>query len=219
VFRQNAAGTLDAPAVYESDEIPSAVEVGDLNGDGRADVAVGHDGWERVGVYLQRTDGTLGPETLTTVPYGNYASEAITIGDVTSDGRPDIVVAPHQTRLNVLRQLGPGPAVGELAFIRDHAPADFSLNIATTVNATVKFARAMDPATFSSATVVLLNGKTGVSVGITRSYNATTHVLTLDPTATLLKDTPYIVSVNTGVKDVNGVAMSSLYRYRFKTAA
>ncbi|MEX2457941.1 MAG: S8 family serine peptidase [Actinomycetota bacterium] len=123
--------------------------------------------------------------------------------------------APYTLSVSTSTTVLPPLPLGEVAFVRDHSPADFVLNVGTAASPTVEFARDMDAATFTTSTVQLLNGKTGLPIAITRSYNATTHVLTLDPTAALLKNTPYIVSTD-GVMDVDGEAMG-LYRYRFKT--
>jgi len=68
-----------------------AIVSGDLNGDGKADVATanGLDS-SMLSVLLNRGDGSFGPPR----DYATEADpEALTIGDLDGDGRPDVVVA------------------------------------------------------------------------------------------------------------------------------
>jgi hypothetical protein len=66
------------------------VRLVDVDGDGRTDAVVAH-GDGSVGLYLQNADGTLGAED----PYpvaGSSASTALAVGDLTGDGRLDVIV-------------------------------------------------------------------------------------------------------------------------------
>ena len=121
VLAQGPAGTLGPPTVLPSYDIPEAVRVHDLDGDGRRDVVVLHGGWSRAGVYRQALDGTLGEESLIRIPYAShYHSQGLAVGDVDSDGRPDLAIADYNNGLVMLRQTdppapspeppGPGPA-------------------------------------------------------------------------------------------------------------
>ena len=51
VFAQTGDGLLATPVAYDSYDIPTPVEVADLDRDGRADVVTLHSGWLRAGVY------------------------------------------------------------------------------------------------------------------------------------------------------------------------
>lgn len=109
VFAQNAAGTLDTPVPYTSYDIPEPVEVADVDLDGLEDVVTLHGGWSRAGVYVQ-TGGRLASEDLYTVPYAShYGPHGLAVGDVSSDGRPDVVVADYNHGLVVLPSNGPPP--------------------------------------------------------------------------------------------------------------
>jgi alpha-tubulin suppressor-like RCC1 family protein/outer membrane protein assembly factor BamB len=108
VLPQRLDHGLGPAAVYDSYDIPGPVEVGDLNGDGRADVVTLHEAWAKVGVYLQDTDGTLTTERLFPAPYGQHTKKALDIGDVTGDGRADVVWA-EGGGLVVLAALAPLP--------------------------------------------------------------------------------------------------------------
>jgi hypothetical protein len=103
VFPQ-AGGRLGDPVVYSSYDTPDAVAVADMNGDGLGDVVTLHGGWNRAGVYLQEA-GALGAENLFPIPYATwYDPKGLDIGDINSDGKPDIVVADSNSGLVVLRQ-------------------------------------------------------------------------------------------------------------------
>lgn len=107
VLAQRADHTL-APAVsYDGYDIPRSVESADVNGDGRLDVVTIHGVWNRAGVFLQNDDGTLTSERLFAIPYVDPADKGMAVGDVTGDGRPDIVFV--QGKVYVLPALAPLP--------------------------------------------------------------------------------------------------------------
>jgi hypothetical protein len=93
VMLQGIDGKLGPMSEFESYDAASQVELADVNGDGRRDVVVGHSGWYAVGVYLQQADGSLGAEARYPANYGVRNPGAMAVGDVTGDGRPDILVA------------------------------------------------------------------------------------------------------------------------------
>ena len=172
VFEQAADGTLSAPVSYptSSTASPESIAIGDLTGDGRADVVVGLAA-EGVQVFPQLLIGGLGQPTTTpslngqkirlgrldadadldvaaigwgtrtvtvflndgaggltsSVDYpadGGYGD--LEIGDVSGDGRDDLVLTSGQSSapdISVLRQLadgGFGPAT-------EHRPAEFAV--------------------------------------------------------------------------------------------
>jgi hypothetical protein len=103
VLAQAADGTLAAPVAYPSYDIPEPVEVADLDGDARPEVVTLHGGWMRAGVYGGLSSGTLATETLYPIPYASqYNAQGLAIGDVTGDGRPDIVAADYNYGLILL---------------------------------------------------------------------------------------------------------------------
>ncbi|MET0334630.1 MAG: FG-GAP-like repeat-containing protein [Rhizobacter sp.] len=100
VFYQRADGTLAPPVSRASLDYPGALAVADLNGDGRLDVVVAHDGWRSVGVYLQGVDGVLGEEERYEGTDGSGNLQGVAVGDVNGDGRPDIAQAGLSLMVN-----------------------------------------------------------------------------------------------------------------------
>jgi hypothetical protein len=99
VLISNTSGTLDAAVSYASGgRYPSSVAIGDVNGDGRADVVVGN--LSSVCVLSGNVGGTLDAA----VPYssGGIGRSSVAIGDVNGDGRPDVVVAQNDNTVSVL---------------------------------------------------------------------------------------------------------------------
>ena len=83
-----------------------------MNGDGEADVLVAHGGWNALGVYLQ-TAGVLGSEMLEPIPYAShYNPHGLAVGDIDSDGRPDVVLADYNNGLVILRHAHPPTITG-----------------------------------------------------------------------------------------------------------
>ena len=101
-------GTLGTPRVRASYDIPGAMEVADVTGDGRSDLVVVHDGWNAVGVH-DSTPGTDPSETRYPVPYASsYDAKALAIGDISGDGRADVALADYNNGLVLLRSASSG---------------------------------------------------------------------------------------------------------------
>lgn len=87
------------------------------------------------------------------------------------------------------------------------------VSITTTVTAT--FSEAMDASTINTSTFILVNGGSPVSGTVTYADAGTTATFT--PSGNLNHATTYTATVNTGVKDLAGIAMASDYSWTFAT--
>lgn len=106
VFAQSSAGTLDPASSLTSYDIPEPVQVHDVNGDGLDDVLVLHGGWVKMGVYLQKPDGTLAAEELYPIPNAShYNPHGLAIGDYDGDGKPDVAIADYNYGLVLLKNV------------------------------------------------------------------------------------------------------------------
>jgi hypothetical protein len=93
VYYQRSDGTLAPPVTLTSLDYPGAIEIADLNQDGRLDAVVAHDGWSTVGVYSQAADGSLQAEQRFAGTDGSANPHGLAVGDLNGDGRPDIAQA------------------------------------------------------------------------------------------------------------------------------
>lgn len=106
IFTQTTGGLLSGPTTLASYDIPETVEVVDLDGDKREDVATLHGGWNRIGLYMQGAAG-LGAEVLYPIPYAShYGPQALAVGDFTSDGCADVAIADYNSGLVTLHGSG-----------------------------------------------------------------------------------------------------------------
>lgn len=109
-FAGTETGTLDAPYSFSSNDIPEPIDVADIDLDGDADIVTLHGGWNKAGVYRQQPGGSMGYEELYPIPYAShYEPHGLAVGDISSDGSPDVVLADYNNGLVVLRNNLPNP--------------------------------------------------------------------------------------------------------------
>lgn len=107
VFPGTADGELAAPVGYATPPGTQVddLAVGDLDGDGRSDVAVVSRYGDFVGYYLQEDDGTLA--AISTIEGAGTSTHdygyRVQIGDVSGDGASDIVVLTWASLENFVR--------------------------------------------------------------------------------------------------------------------
>lgn len=119
-FQQNSSAVLQGPVNYTSYDMPESAAIADMNDDFRKDVVVLHGGWERVGVYYQKSDGTLAAEVLYPIPYAShYNPHGLSVGDLNSDGLNDIAIADYNNGLVVLynKTVLPPPPSNKVKFL------------------------------------------------------------------------------------------------------
>ncbi len=106
ILYQNMSGTFDSAVYYDlgGDETTNAVGIGDLNNDGRNDVAVTLTGDLRI--FYQNVSGTL-DSAVSVTTYG-YAGP-VDVADINDDGLEDIVsIQVGWQHLEIIRQQGGG---------------------------------------------------------------------------------------------------------------
>jgi type VII secretion-associated serine protease mycosin len=216
VLAQNAAGGLDAAVAYSAYDLPAPVLAADVTGDGRADVLAGHEAWTTLGVHPQQADGTLGAELRFPVPYSFFDAMGMGVGDFTGDGRPDVALAAVDTGDLVLVTHSAGPAQGgDQGWVENVSVPDFATGVPLGAAPVVTFVRPLDPASVTSSTVRLVDGRTGADVPATPNYDAAAGTVTLTP-ATALKDAnPYRIVVD-GLTDTDGKAQAAAYSSTFR---
>jgi hypothetical protein len=208
VFPQTALGTLGPPVSLASYDIPEPVEIADLDGDGRQDVVVLHGGWNELGVYLQRPDGTLDPaEQLYPIPYAShYNPHGLAVGDLNGDGAPDIAIADYNNGLVVLYGTGP---VGGADFhtvkpcrVVDTRNPNASLGgpaLATGSDRTFRIAGTCDIPPTARAVSVVMAVTQSTEFGHLRLHPAGASV----PTASTVNYSPRMTRANNAIVDLN----------------
>jgi len=103
VFLHFDSGTMDPVIRYDAYDCPEAIEIADIDKDGRKDVIVAHGGWWALGVFLQNMSGSLDLERLFYIPMAShYAPQGLAIGDVNNDGYDDVVIADYNNGVIIL---------------------------------------------------------------------------------------------------------------------
>lgn len=94
IFYQNLSGTFNPLVRHYSGIDVDAMETGDLNNDGLADIAVAH--WNDTFIRIFYQDTVLG---LTSITYPQVQSgwDELEVGDITNDGLNDLVFLTQQT--------------------------------------------------------------------------------------------------------------------------
>jgi len=80
------------------------IAVGDLDGDGRNDLAVQN--YDSIALFYQNDDGTLNPEVY--INASTFGYDYFYIADMNNDGRNDFIVQSSGTGVNIIKQISSG---------------------------------------------------------------------------------------------------------------
>jgi archaellum component FlaF (FlaF/FlaG flagellin family) len=101
-------------------------------------------------------------------------------------------------------------------------PAGGAVGVATTTSVSATFSTAIDPATLTSSTFVLVRQGTTTPISAVVTYDSTTKKATLKPSANLQAGATYTATLKgglTGIKDLAGSPLAADQSWSFTTAA
>jgi hypothetical protein len=106
--------------------IAQGVALGDLTGNGLADVAVAADGGSDLLVFFQQADGSFGAPL--SLPVAGTPT-AVAMGDLDGDGLPDLAVATDADQVSVLLQdpAHPGQFLAHVDYSAGNGPLDLKI--------------------------------------------------------------------------------------------
>ncbi len=133
VLLGNGNGTFQAQQTFATGSFPASVAIGDVTGDGKPDLVVANWQGYTVSVLVGNGDGTfLTQQTFASGygPYTGYGPYALALGDVTGDGKLDVVVASGQSNtVGVLQNLGNPNFTGQVYYISSFASTQFAIAV------------------------------------------------------------------------------------------
>ncbi len=122
-----SSGTFATKVDYTTGASPIGVAVGDVNGDGKADMVVANNGPDTVSVLINSGTGTFA----TKVDYStgtNANPWGVDLGDLNGDGKADMVVANNSTSsISVFLNNGDGTFATRVAYTAGSAPYDVTI--------------------------------------------------------------------------------------------
>ncbi|WP_345508111.1 S8 family serine peptidase [Terrabacter aeriphilus] len=217
VWRQTADGALPAsPGSTAVPDIPQPLEAADVTGDGRTDLVLGHGGWSTVSVVEQGANGALLPPSSSFADSpSQYDLSGLVVGDVTGDGRADVVAASWDGLDLLTNAGGPKPA-GAQHPVRSTWPADFGSGLPVTTTPTVTFADEVLASTVRASTVRVLDNRSGATVPATVTYDSGRRTATVRPRSKLFDNAAFRLSV-AGVRATSTGTTLAAYTSTFRT--
>ena len=214
VFAQTPNGTLAAPDTYHGLS-EGYLAAGDLNADGHADlVSIAHNSSEFVQLS-QLENGRLAAAPI--IYRANYWDGPMAIGDVTGDGKADVVLAQNGGTLVTFPHSAsdaPAPLEPGEFWLEDLTPRDFALGVPVSTDPMLDFGN--DPAMHIGASLV--SGLSGREAPAAPRYDHSTLSTTVRPATGLAPGTPYILASDPQYYNEGNRLSGDSWSYRFATA-
>ncbi len=120
-IRSTQGGTFAAKVDYTSGTSARGIAIGDISGDGKADMVVANFGSTNMSVFINTGTGTFKPKRDYTTGSG---PNAVAIGDLNGDGRADLVVSNiSATTVSVFMNTGTGAFAAKTDYTAGTGPA------------------------------------------------------------------------------------------------
>jgi FG-GAP-like repeat/FG-GAP repeat len=114
-----------APArSYSTGRAPVSVAIGDLNGDGKPDLASANRVAHTVSVLLNRGEGSFQAR----LDYPTVGADSVAIGDLNCDGKPDLATANESGAVSVLLNTGDGGFAARRDYGTDFEPRSVAIS-------------------------------------------------------------------------------------------
>lgn len=125
VLLSRALAVFEAQQAFAVGSSPGAVNVADLNRDGKPDVVVANSGGGTISVLLGNGDGTLAAQQTYAV---GASPSSLALADVNGDGKPDVVVASQASNsVQVLLGNGDGTLAPAQSFAVGAGPVSVAI--------------------------------------------------------------------------------------------
>lgn len=97
------SSTFNSPVNLLAYDIPDAMEIADLDGDGKKEIIVLHGAWNAFTIYQQDANGDYSTFQLFNTPINtsHYYPQALQVGDINNDGMLDIVITDYNYGLMI----------------------------------------------------------------------------------------------------------------------
>jgi hypothetical protein len=125
VLLNRGDGSFGTKVDYATGRFPTSVAVGDLNGDGRPELATANADANSVSVFLNRGDATFQAKRDYTTGLG---PDSVVIGDLNGDGKPELATANGAANsISVLLNRGDGSFQAKLDYRTGHGPSSVAI--------------------------------------------------------------------------------------------
>ncbi len=120
-----AQRTFAPQVTYATGTNPYSVAIGDLTGDGRADLAVANSNINTISVYTNTGSGSFAPQVTYNTGSNPYS---VFIGDLTGDGKADLAVANYiSNTVSVYTNTGSGSFAPQVTYATGSRPCSVAI--------------------------------------------------------------------------------------------